>query len=174
MARSCCGAAKPPGIDANRSLCGWRRATLGRVDVSLRRARSDERIWLFELHEAAMGAMVQALFGRWDRAEQWQRFNERTEDLVEIVELDGQAVGAIHLATDHDGALLIGLIEVLPEQQGRGIGTRAVGFICDRARREGRDVTLRVRRANRARHLYERLGFRIEGENETHFLMRKT
>jgi len=149
-------------------------AILITMEVTLRPARPDERPWLFDLHEAAMRPMVEEVFGAWDRTDQLRRFEERAEDLVEVIEADGRAVGAIHLATDDDGSVVIGLVEVLPACQGLGIGGQAIRVTCERAAREGRHVSLRVRKPNRARRLYERLGFAVEGENETHYLMRKT
>jgi hypothetical protein len=38
--------------------------------------------------------------------------------------------------------------------------------------RTGKPVVLQVLKANRARRLYERLGFVMTGESETHYVMR--
>jgi GNAT superfamily N-acetyltransferase len=48
---------------------------------------------------------------------------------------------------------------LLPEHRGRGVGTLLIGRIVDEGRASGRPVTIHVERGNRARVLYERLGF---------------
>jgi ribosomal protein S18 acetylase RimI-like enzyme len=60
----------------------------------------------------------------------------------------------------------------LPEFQGRGLGTTILGDVIEHARMGRRPVSLQVLKVNPARRLYERLGFVISGESETHFQMR--
>ena len=62
---------------------------------------------------------------------------------------------------------------LLPEAQGRGIGTRLVEEVLAASRATRRPVRLRVLRVNPARRLYERLGFKVTGETETHFEMER-
>jgi ribosomal protein S18 acetylase RimI-like enzyme len=62
-------------------------------------------------------------------------------------------------------------IYILPQYQGRGIGTRLINGVLEEAHGRGLPVTLRVIRVNPARGLYERLGFVQVGETESHYLM---
>lgn len=50
-------------------------------------------------------------------------------------------------------------IAVLPPTQGRGIGSRLLGAVIDRARGRYPAIVLTVREGNPARRLYERFGF---------------
>ena len=69
--------------------------------------------------------------------------------------------------------LVIASIQLLPEHQGRGIGTSLINVFLDEARDQGNDVTLQVLKVNgRARQLYERLGFSTVAETDTHVLMK--
>lgn len=64
-------------------------------------------------------------------------------------------------------------IQLLPEFQGHGIGTALLQRELRFADARGLPVRLQVLRENRARTLYERLGFRVCGETDTHFLMER-
>jgi phosphoribosylglycinamide formyltransferase-1 len=63
-------------------------------------------------------------------------------------------------------------IQLLPELQGRGIGTALVGNVVAEARRAGASLDLDVLKANPARRLYERLGFCIVRETPFAYDMR--
>jgi len=53
----------------------------------------------------------------------------------------------------------------------RGVGTSVVRDVMHQASRLGLPLRLQVLKANRARRLYERLGFREVAETPTHFQM---
>lgn len=113
----------------------------------------------------------------WGWNEDWQRrdFDRRFDEYdVSIIEREDRAVAGLMLETKAD-SLYIHELQVLPEYQGRGVGTAVVRMVVERAAGLGRDVTLSVVRANpRAKQLYERLGFRVTGVEEPCFRMRKT
>ena len=48
-----------------------------------------------------------------------------------------------------------------------------IAALDEEAARAGVDLVLRVRHGNRARELYERLGFTVEAEDATHAHMRR-
>ena len=50
-------------------------------------------------------------------------------------------------------------IAVLTERRGAGIGTRLMRALCDEADAIGTPVGIHVEKQNRARQLYQRLGF---------------
>jgi len=55
-------------------------------------------------------------------------------------------------------------IEIMPDYQGRGIGSRLVNALIDEAGRKGQDLVLEVLTVNhRAHALYQRLGLREVG-----------
>jgi len=69
--------------------------------------------------------------------------------------------------------LVIVSIQLLPQHQGRGIGTSLIDVLFKEARDEGKRLTLQVLKVNdRARQLYERLGFSTVEETDTHYLMK--
>ena len=107
---------------------------------------------------------VIALTWGWDVAWQQRDFDRRFETYVaSVIELEEQAVGGLFLDFTA-GAVDIVELQVLPEHQGKGIGSSIVERIVADAAGEGRIITLSVVAANpRARQLYERIGFRVTG-----------
>ena len=58
-------------------------------------------------------------------------------------------------------------IGVVPSRRGKGIGSRLLDALLERARREGHArISLSVEKANPAVHLYESRGFRAVHEND--------
>ncbi len=142
------------------------------MHIELRPAESDDFERLFALKETSYRAYVEALWGTWDPADQRQRFLEGFRDpAVRVVELDGRFAGTLTVHDDEDPVQVLD-IELVPEAQGRGVGTWLLGEIIARARARDRDVVLRVLQPNPARQWYARLGFVADGQTPTHVHMR--
>lgn len=78
-----------------------------------------------------------------------------------VVLVDGERAGRLIL--DEQGSGEIGIVDIslLPEHRGRGIGTRLLTPVLERADALGRPVAIHVERFNPARRLYLRLGFAV-------------
>jgi len=126
--------------------------------VALRPAAAADSEFCFQLHKAAMGGYITALWG-WD--EQRQRaFHDRSFNpgRWQIITAGGADVGMIDVERGPTG-IYLGRIEIHPSHQGRGIGTGLITALIDEARRDGQDLVLDVLSVNeRARALYQRLG----------------
>ena len=126
--------------------------------VALRSATSADSEFCFQLHKAAMGGYITAIWG-WD--EQRQRdFHARSFNpgRWQIITADGTDIGMIDV--EHRPAeIYLSRIEISPDHQGRGIGTRLIRALLDEARQNGQDLVLDVLTVNhRAQALYQRLG----------------
>ena len=138
----------------NRSLAregeGW---TLGP-------ATDADREFLYRLHCLTMREVIERTWG-WDEA--WQRadFERRLREYVTwVVELEGCAAGGLCVEWRSD-SLYIHELQLLPEYQGRGVGTAVIEHVVEAAVAQGLPVALSVVPANaRAKRLYERLGFK--------------
>jgi ribosomal protein S18 acetylase RimI-like enzyme len=135
-----------------------RRQSTG--DVRLRRARAEDRDFCFTVRRAAFKPYVDEL-GGWDDDHQRPLADREFDELpVEIIEEGGTPVGyrcVLHRA-DHD---VIDEIALLPEAQGRGIGSALLRDVLRAAGERGVPVRLSVLVNNPARCLYESLGFRV-------------
>jgi ribosomal protein S18 acetylase RimI-like enzyme len=131
------------------------------MTLNLRTATEDDRAFLYELHRVTMRDVIDQTWV-WD--EQWQRadFDRRfAEYAVSIIQLDGQRVGGLCQERKPD-SVYIHEIQVLPEYQRRGIGTAVVKEVIELSASCKLPVTLSVVPANeRAKRLYERLGFEV-------------
>lgn len=133
---------------------------VGSHDLRVRPALGSDREFLFEVRRAALRAYVEQTSG-WDDAEQRVIADKEFTDLpFAVVEAGGQAVG--YVCVLHQGECdFIEEIALLPEAQGRGIGTQLLLDILLAAQRRGVPVRLSVFVTNPAHALYARLGFEV-------------
>jgi ribosomal protein S18 acetylase RimI-like enzyme len=126
--------------------------------VALRPATLADTEFCYQLHKAAMGEYVTAIWG-WD--EQVQRgFHDRafSPGQWQIVTADGADAGMLNVEY-RPAEIYLARIEIHPGYQGRGIGTRLIGALIDEARQKGQALVLDVLAVNRRAHaLYQRLG----------------
>lgn len=137
--------------------------------IGLRPTTSADSEYCFQLHKAAMGAYITAIWG-WD--EQIQRdFHARAfaPDRWQMITTDGTDAGMLHVE-HRPTEIYLARIELHPDHQGRGIGSQLIRSLLHQARRQGRDLTLDVLVVNQqAQALYRRLGLHEEtrhGEND--------
>ena len=139
--------------------------------VTLRAPTPADLDVLYPIFRAAMHHYVDLTWG-WDEADQQARFHSGFPlDRALMILAGTEIIGDIATERRAEGWHL-DRIEIHPRWQRRGIGTQLVGDLLTRARAEGLPVELQVLKVNPARRLYERLGFAVTGESETHYLMR--
>jgi ribosomal protein S18 acetylase RimI-like enzyme len=140
-------------------------------DITLRDCREDDRAFVWEVRRQALREYVAALWG-WDEDAQRAKFEQRfTPAGHQIIVAGGRDVGLLQVVDDGTH-LVVGKIELLPEFQRQGIGTVLMTRILGEARSRDIPVRLQVLRTNTpARRLYERLGFVVSGETESHVQM---
>ena len=136
-------------------------------------ATEADRDWVRSLNRAAYHEVVTRQFGRWDEEDQTHRFEHKwRQHAYRIICCDGERVGALW-TTEWAKCTYVNEIQILPEQQNRGIGARVLTGVLTAADRRGVPVELQVLHLSRARSLYERLGFRCHGQTDTHVRMRR-
>ena len=133
--------------------------------IALRQATAADGEFCFQLHKAAMGEYVTAIWG-WD--EQRQRdFHARgfAPGHWQIITVDGADAGIL-IVDYRPGEVYLARIEIHPDYQGHGIGTRLIGALIDEAAQRGQDLVLDVLTVNnRAQALYQRLGMKEVGRH---------
>ena len=139
---------------------------------ALRPATVEDLDFLYDLHEVTLRVHVEAIWG-WQ--ESFQRkmmrdsFGEKRRSIIVVDGADNGVVSLVHAADQ----LHLDLVEIHPRVQRRGIGSAIVRAVIAEAEAARLPTSLRVFKINvGARRLYQRLGFAVVGENETHYDMR--
>lgn len=141
------------------------------VNYSLRPARQSDYEFLFNLKKACLKKYISETWG-WNEEFQRKHFSDNFEpNNSQIITLNEQDIGQLSLE-DRGVDLYLAGIYVLPAFQGKGIGTAVLMDILLAAQMRQLTVSLQVLKVNPARKLYERLGFKLTRETETHYLMR--
>jgi GNAT superfamily N-acetyltransferase len=140
------------------------------MNICLRPGKQSDYEFLWWLHCATMRTYVDAIWG-WDEAAQQRLFQERFDPArFQIVECDGEDAGYVSVERNEEFNFL-SAIEVAPQVQNQGLGTSLIRDLQDEAAHRRVPLKLRVLQGNPARRLYERLGFVVTGETETHIMM---
>lgn len=124
---------------------------------------------LYGLFRSAMGPYVDAARGTsWNEQRERTQFLTQLEPLaVRLILFEGRVVGFVDARFANGDCFLQSMI-VAQEWQSRGIGSAVIAQLQVQWER----MSLTVLKANpRARHFYERAGFREVGETEYHFQM---
>ena len=140
--------------------------------ITKRPAIEADKAYLKRLFRLVYQDVVTRQFGQWD-AEKYDRYIDETwpEQRYEILQLDGEDIGAIWVSREPDHVFLKE-IQIDPRHQNKGIGRQLLDDVLGEARAAGLQVRLRVLKQSRARVLYERLGFAVTGEYKgTHVWM---
>lgn len=126
--------------------------------------------FLYDLHGAYLMEYVEAIWG-WDEAIQRKMFAEGfAPERSRVVVSAGETVGV--MAAERRAAdWFIGNVAIAPALQGCGLGGALLRAVLADAACERVPVRLQVLPVNPARHLYEQLGFAVEGETPTHYGM---
>ena len=124
-----------------------------------RRVRDNDFDFCWPLYRDALQPLSAGLF-RWDDAVQQRHVREALADEgASVLVSDHSDAGWLHVSETRF-AIHLGHLYLVPEKRNRGLGTSFLTWMSDRARRKDKDFTLDVMKNNRARVLYERLGFR--------------
>ena len=138
----------------------------------LRPATKADTEFLWTLRQRVMRENVEQTWGKWDDAQQRKFFDRGfVPRESRVIVVGGKDVGRLDVNYSRL-EFFLGLIELLPEVQGRGLGSAVVRDLQAEARKKNVPIRLQVIQANEAAsRLYERLDFKKTGETKTHHLM---
>jgi len=143
--------------------------------IELRPATTADSEFCFQLHKAAMGAYISAVWG-WDDAVQ-RDFHAGAFDpgRWQVIIADGADAGLL-IVEYHPVEVYLARIEIHPDHQGHGIGAYLIHQLIDDARQRGQHLVLDVLTVNhRAQAFYQRHGFQEiarHGDNNIKIRMR--
>ena len=151
--------------------------TGGMTPIALRPATPGDSEFCYQVHRAAMGGYIAAIWG-WN--EDVQRvFHARAFNPArwQIITVGGADIGMLDVEY-RPGEIYLARIELHPDHQSRGIGTRLVSALLNEAAQKGQDLVLDVLTVNqRGQALYQRLGMTEvarHGDNNVKITMRSS
>ena len=140
-------------------------------EISLRPAQPGDYDFAAALYFESTKRLLTAL-GRWQERRVVARFRRAFKpEQTQVICSGGTDIGWMQVSQTTDGFHLHQL-HIVDRFRNRGIGTRLINALLDRARALGQPVALNVIRGNPAFSLYRRLGFRVVGEDEEKIRMR--
>lgn len=141
------------------------------MEVTRRIADSSDLELLFEINCAALKDHVRANFGAWDEGFQRRSFWDSTDPFTHELFYSGSQPAGFWSVTRDETQICLERLSLLPEFRNCGLGSSLVRELIAEARASNRPLRLQAFLCNRARRLYERLGFRIVGATDSHYHM---
>jgi ribosomal protein S18 acetylase RimI-like enzyme len=143
-------------------------------EISLRRAREEDREFIERIFFETQRWIIEALFGRSNEETERAKFADSYDaENTQVIALANEDVGWLTVQRGRD--IHLHSIYITASRQRRGIGTFLIQQLIDEAATSGMVVRLSTARINPAQRLYERLGFSVvdEGPYKVHMERRR-
>ena len=141
------------------------------MEYNFKKCEEADFDFIYELKEKCFRWYVEKIYGWKEDIQRQFLTNEMAKHLpdMNIIQCGGKDIGLFTFFYDENGDACVSTFAIMPEYQGKGIGTRILTKVLE----ENKDkrVYLQTFRENPARNLYQRMGFQKYGETETHWLM---
>lgn len=144
-----------------------------RGQIATRKAAEADFEFIYRAKERAYRGNIEKIWGKWDDV--WQRAELRKDfdtGLLEVITCGGTNAGYVFVCR-YDTHVQLADIAILPEYQGKGIGTHLIKALLAEARGRGLPMGLGVFKINPgAQKLYNSLGFVQVSEDDIFIKMR--
>ena len=141
------------------------------LNTKLRSAKPEDEKFVNDLTKLVMHDYVCKTWDSEDDHKKYFDTNKFNLENTRIIEQDGKNIGRLTLI-NQEGSIHLDNIHFIPEYQSCGIGKKIIEDVINNSKEKHLYVTLQVLRTNPAKALYERLGFKVYDENNTHYFMR--
>ena len=142
-------------------------------DLSFKNVGFDDCEFILELKELCLKWYIEIIYG-WNtdiQREKTKHELEKHKDDMRIIMINNKNVG-VTTFYEEDGEYVVGLIMVHPDCQGLGIGTKIINEYISIAKKTKKIINIKTYKLNPAKKLYERLGFKIYKEDDTHVYLK--
>lgn len=144
-------------------------------DITLRKYTNNDSRFVYEVKKNAYKKYVEECFGRQvEEAQQkyFKNFINQEREFAYIIQYDNKDIGFYNGRVLENGNYEVGNICIIPEYQGRGIGTHLLKNILEKY--SDTDIEIQYFKQNPVGSLYEKLGFEKSGETAFHYQMIKS
>lgn len=146
-----------------------------RFTIGFRKVKDEDLDFLLRLRKKSMSAHLAKAKIKLTNEQHLERIKEHYYE-SHIILRDRKPIGLLKMGViavnGPTKSLHIRQIQILPEHQREGIGSKVLNVVKKRALQLQLPITLNVLLRNPARGLYLRHGFQIEGKNKLEFQMR--
>ena len=144
------------------------------IEYKFRNITPEDYEYIYELKKNAYKEYVIMNWGAWDEESQkeyFKNFINTYKDTTYIIQTEGKDIGFYNDAMLENGNYEIGNICIIPEYQGKGIGTKILKDVIEDHKEF--NIEIQYFKQNPVGKLYERLGFIPNGETKFHYQMIK-
>jgi len=130
--------------------------------------------FIYEVKKNAYKKYVELNWGTWNEEMQrgfFEKFITTFRNNIYIIDLDGKKIGFYQGETLENGDYDIGNICIIPEYQGKGLGTHVLKNALEEHKEQ--NIHIQYFKQNPVGNLYARLGFVPNGETDYHYQMIK-
>ena len=145
------------------------------MKYSVLESRKKDASFIYELKKVSIQEYVTEIWG-WDEKYQLAIFREDFKKIndFQIIKVLNKRIGFLQI-TETKSDIFINEIHLVSDYQCRGIGSSIIENIIRKATIKEKTVFVGCFKNNRrAKELYIKLGFQLNGETKTHFLFKYT
>lgn len=139
------------------------------MNYALKKALIAHKETIYQIKKSSVFSYVDNIWG-WDEEYQKKDFDSDFSNLeqFQIIEISGKISGFVQ-TYEHDDTVELVEIHLIPEMQGKGIGSHIINSILEKAKSESKIVRLGCFKENHgAKKLYLKLGFIQTEQTDTH------
>ena len=143
-----------------------------RINYILRKCHYVDTNFIFDLKVLCLKWYIEKIYTWDDKIQKEKTLNELHKNLqnMRIIIADNKDIGVTTFEETED-YFRVGLIMIHPDYQRKGIGTDIISKYIKTAKENNKRIIIKTYRENPARNLYERLGFKIYNEDNTHIYL---
>ena len=143
------------------------------MKITFRNCEYNDCDFILNLKELGMKWYIEKIYG-WDTDIQREKTKHEIENHkndMRIIEIDNNDVG-VTTFYEENNEYVVGLIIVHPDYRGKGVATNIIKKYIDIAKKNNKNIKIKTYKFNPAKKLYERLGFKIYNEDDTHVYLK--
>ncbi|WP_246028875.1 GNAT family N-acetyltransferase [Litorilituus sediminis] len=148
---------------------------MNKFTVGFRKVKHEDLDFLVKLRKKSMNKHLLAAGIKMSNEQHIERVKEAYYE-SHIILCDRKPIGVLKFGVlsnkNLEKSLHIRQFQILPEYQGKGIGSKVLTVVKKKALQLCLPITLNVLLKNPARALYLRHGFQVEGKNKLEYQMR--
>ena len=140
--------------------------------MEFRKCKYSDADYILKLKELCIKWYIEIIYGWNIEVQREKNIHElqKHKDDMRILIKDGKDIG-VTTFYEENNQYVVGLIMIHPEYQGEGLGSKIIKEYIDLAKKSNKKIKIKVYKENPAKRLYERLGFEIYNEDDTHLYL---